>query len=204
MLNLKKMKILTKITLFFISIFSFGQTVTTIEPLGTTLSFEVENGTYLKDLYGEYLPYVGTWKGIKNGKEYTFIFQIFNQHLYTQPNGDYLFKDVLLVKYEVKNILTNSVLYTTMSASNFDDFPILALSTPFADGRQNFYFTDSAAHCYNTLTFSLTKIVDNPNQLKYGSFNYAEFWDYENCPNYPERTNIPVPIPTSGLIFYKQ
>jgi hypothetical protein len=198
------MKILYKISILLITIFSYGQPVTSIKPLGTTLAYEEPNGTYLKDLNGDFLTYVGTWKGIKDGKEYTFVFQIFNQHLVSFPNGDYYFRDKLVVKYQVKEIITNTILYTTMSASNFNDFPIIALGTPDSDGRQDFYFTDSATHCYNTLDFSLTKIVNNPNQLKYGSFNYAEFWDNENCTNYPERTNIPIPIPTSGLVFYKQ
>ena len=198
------MKAIFKILMLLITMFSFGQPVTSIKQLGTTLPSEVENGTYLKDLNGEYLPYVGIWKGIKDGKEYTFDFQIFNQRIVSFPNGDYYFRDELVAKYQVRNTLTNTILYTTMSVSNFEDFPIFALSTPDSDGRQDFHFTDSAAHCYNTLDFSLMKTPGNLNQLKYGIFRYAEFWDYENCPNYPERTNIPVPIPTGWLIFYKQ
>lgn len=169
----------------------------------STLAFEVENGTYIKDMDNEYLPYVGTWKAIKDNKEYTFVFQVFYHHLKSYPNGDNHYEDVLKAKYEVKDITTGIVLFTTMSAVNYEDFLISALSTPYEGGRLDFYFCD-IAHCYNTMTFSLIRIPGSTIQLKYGIFSFGDWWSPEDCPAYPERTDVPVPIPETWVIYNKQ
>jgi hypothetical protein len=174
-----------------------------VAPRATTLPFEVPNGTYLKDINNEYLPYVGTWKAVKDNKEYTFVFQIFYQYLVSQPSGDYYYQDELKAKYEVKDIATGNILYTTMSAVNYDDFWVSALSTPDSDGRLDFYFCDKE-HCYNAMTFSLMRITGSTTQLKYGIFNYYDWWNPEHCPAYPERTNVPVPIPKTWTTYIKQ
>jgi hypothetical protein len=171
-----------------------------IVPKGT-LFFEVANGTYIKDTNNEYLPYVGTWKGILEGKEYTFFFHIFERHLISFPNGDYYYDDRLKVKYEVKDITTGNVLFTTMSAINYDDYLILGLSSP-SNGSFDFLFTDDA-NCYNSMSFVLENIPGVSNQLHYGGFRYEDFYIKEGCP-YSNRINIPVPIPKKGLIFTKQ
>lgn len=170
-----------------------------IVPKGT-LSFEVPNGTYIKDLDNEYLPYVGTWKGILDGKEYTFVFHVFEHHLISSPNGDYYYDDRLKAKYEVKDIATGNVLFSTMSASTYDEYRILGLSTP-ENSRMNFYIIDDA-HCYNGMSFALENILGVSNQLHYGGFRYENF-DANGC-TYANWIDIPVVIPKKGLIFTKQ
>lgn len=161
----------------------------------------VPSGTYIKDIGNVFLPYVGTWKGVLYGREYTFVFQVFAQHLFTNPNGTYYYEDILKAKYEVKDIASGNVLFTTLSAVNYEDFYISALGTP-NNGRLDFYFSD-AANCYNSLKFALMNIAGITNQLRYGGPFYNDFYIPEGCP-YTDRYDIPIPIPKKGLIFTKQ
>ncbi len=161
----------------------------------------VPSGTYIKDIDNVYLPYVGTWKGVLYGREYTFVFQIFPQHLITNPIGTYYYEDILKAKYEVKDIATGNVIFTTISAVNYEDFCITALGSP-NNGRQNFLFRD-LTNCANGMTFALFNIPGTTNQLRYGGFTYTDFYIAEGCP-YADRYDIPVPIPKNGLIFTKQ
>ena len=172
-----------------------------IVPSNTFLQ-DIQSGTYIKDMNNEYLPYVGIWKGILNSKEYTFVFQVFAQHLFTKPNGFYHYEDILKAKYEVKDVTTGIILFTTMSSINFEDFHISSLGTPY-NGRLNCYFGDTPNNCYNSMTFALENIPGVSNQLHYGGFGYSDFYIKEGC-QYTNRMNIPVPIPKKGLIFIKQ
>jgi hypothetical protein len=163
---------------------------------------DIQSGTYIKDIDNEFLPYVGTWKGVLNGKEYTFVFQVFPHHLFTNSSGFYHYEDVLKAKYEVKDIITGSILISTLSALNYEDFLINSLATP-NNGILSCNFIDTPNNCYNTITFSLTNVLGAPNQIRYGGFTYTDFYIAEGCP-YMDRNNIPVPIPNNGLIFTKQ
>lgn len=193
------MKKIIVITILLLSIKAQSQ-LGVIVPKSTS-SFEVPNGTYIKDVDNEYLPYVGTWKGILDGKEYTFVFHVFEHHLISFPNGDYYYDDRLKAKYEVKDIATGIVLLSTMTAVNYDDYFILGLSSP-SNGRLDFLYTD-ISNCYNSMTFALESIPGVSNQLYYGGFSYDSFYVKEGCP-YVNRIDIPVAIPKKGLIFTKQ
>jgi hypothetical protein len=161
----------------------------------------VPSGTYKKDIDDVFLPYVGTWKGVLYGKEYTFVFQMFPQHMYTNADGTYYYEDILGAKYEVKDMATGNILFTTMSMNNYDESRILNIGSP-NNGRQNFLFRD-LTNCANSMTFALFNIPGNTNQRRYGGFTYTDFYIAEGCP-YADRYDIPVPIPKNGLIFTKQ
>ncbi len=165
-------------------------------------SYDYPNGAYLRDLNNEYLPYVGTWKGVRDNKEYTFVFQIFTQHLFSYPNGEFHYQDVLKAKYEVKDLALDDVIFTTMSAVNYDDFWIAAINTTDSNGRIDFLFTD-VEHCYNAMTFALFNVPGNANQLKYGVFNYTDCCVSPDCP-YNDVLSIPVPISKKSFVLTKQ
>jgi hypothetical protein len=171
-----------------------------IVPLNT-LDQDIQYGTYIKDINNEYLPYVGTWKGILNNNEYTFVFQVFAHHLRTYPSGAYYYEDYLKGKYEVKNLTTGNVLYSTISATSFDDFRILCVGSP-ENNRMDFSFTDYN-NCYNSMNFILLNVPGISNQLKYTGFSYSDFYIPENCP-FSDRYQIPVPIPQNYVLFTKQ
>ena len=191
------MKKIIIIFTLLISINVKGQPGVTV-PLGTWDT--VPNGTYIKDINNVYLPYVGTWKGILNGKEHTYVFQIFTQHMFTNPSGTYYYEDILKAKYEVKDITSGNILFTTMSAVNYEDFYITALGTP-DNGRLDFYFAD-VSNCYNSLKFALINVAGVSNQLRFGGPFYNDFYIPEGCP-YADRYDIPVPIP-KNVVLIKQ
>lgn len=192
-----------KIILIFVITFSITcKSQVTVElPLGT---YEYPNGAYLKDLNNELLPYVGTWKGVLNNKEYTFVFQKFTQHLSAYPNGgSYNYRDEIKGKLKVVDLTTNITLYDNLSATNYDDFLIYGVSKPYS-GMFEFIFTDTDANCNNSLSFTLRNINGQPNQLTYCYFKYDDWWKSWDCPNYSNRMSIPVNLPMEEFVLIKQ
>ncbi len=174
--------------------------VTVVLPLSTV---DYTNGAYFKDFDNELLPYVGTWEGILNNKKYTFVFQKFTQHLISSAplSDNYLYQDLLKGKFEVIELSTGAVIYSSLSAINYEDFPILGVVKPY-NGRFDFYFQDTEINCENGLEFSLRNIPSQPNQLKYYWFRYND-WYKSDCSMYSDRMDIPIFLPMQELILTK-
>lgn len=194
------MKRIIVLIVFLFTIKSYCQPGVVV-PLNS-LDQDIQYGTYIKDIDNTFFPYIGTWKGVLNNKEYTFVFQVFPHHLRSYPNGAYYYEDYLKGKYEVKDLTTGNILYSTISATAFDDFSILCVGSP-ENNRMDFLFTDSSVNCYNSMTFVLLNTPSNTNQLKYTHFSFGDyrFWD---CPNYPNQASIPMFLPTTELTLTKE
>ena len=187
------------VSCLFFSISIYSQV--TIEVPLSTVTFQ--NGAYFKDINNELLPYVGTWEGVLNNKKYTFVFQKFTQHLtsYFPYSESYHYDDRLKGKFQVTNNTTGEIIYSSLSASTYDDFPIYGVVKPY-HGRFSFVFKDTEANCENGLEFMLKNIPNQPNQLKYFHFEYKDSWNID-CTTYSDRMDIPVNLPMSELIFTK-
>jgi hypothetical protein len=171
--------------------------VTTIVPLS---SYDYPNGAYLKDLNNELTFWEGTWEATLNNKKYTFVFTKFVQHLYSYAN-DYFYRDELLGKYKVVDLTTNQVLYSNITATNYDDYSILGLA--LRNGDFSFLFQDDASKCYNSVKFSLQKINGQSNQIRYCNFRLDEY-HYYDCTNYADQLSIPMFLPQENVILIKQ
>lgn len=183
----------------FFAINTYSQ-VTVILPLS---SFDDTNGAYYKDLDNELLTYEGTWEGVLNNKKYTFVFQKFTQQLRSfYPFSDsYAYHDELKGKFKVTDITTNTIIYSSLNAINYDEFPIFGIVKPYHN-RFQFIFTDTDENCSNTLEFYLENIQNQTNQLKYSYFNYDGWWN-KDCTTYSDRMDIPVNLPMNELILTK-
>jgi hypothetical protein len=193
---MKKLRTIS-ILLFLLTVSTYAQ-VTQIVPIN---SLQYPNGAYLKDINGIFDRYVGAWEGVLNNKKYTFVFQKFEQHLYTNLDGTYDYTDDLMVKFKVVDLSTNTMLYNSLNAVNYEDFPISAINIPF-HSLFSFIFTDTEANCYNRLKFTLKNVPNMPNQLKYCYFKYDDFW-IDSCANYQDRMSIPVFLPKEVFILTK-
>ena len=171
--------------------------VTTIVPLS---SYDYPNGAYLKDLNNELTFWEGTWEATLNNKKYTFVFTKFVQHLASYGNH-YYYRDELRGKYKVVDLTTNQVLYSNITATNYDDYSILGLA--LINGDFSFLFRDDASKCYNSVKFSLQKINGQSNQIRYCNFRFNEY-HYFNCPNYADQLSIPMFLPQENVILIKQ
>jgi hypothetical protein len=198
--KIKIMKKLITISIIFTLIaLNLKAQVTTVVPID---ALQYPNGAYRKDLNGEFNRYVGTWEGILDNKKYTFVFQKFEQHLNTWLNNTYDYTDELLVKFKVTDLSTNSILFSSLSATTFEQFPIFGASKPY-NGLLTFVFTDSEVNCRNELKFTLKDVPNTPNQLKYCYFKYTDSWD-NTCNTYTNRDDIPVFLPKNNFILTKQ
>ncbi len=200
LVNNKIMKNTLKIIFcLFLSINSYGQ-VTVVVPLSPVTN---QNGAYFKDLNNELFPYVGTWEGVLNNKKYTFVFQKFTQHLttYYPYSESYYYRDELMGKFQVTNNTTGEVIYSSLNASSYDEYPIRGIVKPY-HGRFSFVFIDTEANCENGLKFMLKNIPNQTNQLKYFRFEYKDSWNID-CTTYSSRMDIPVNLPMQDLILTK-
>lgn len=191
-------KILKIIVCFIITLNAFSQEGLEV-PLET---LNYNNGTYFKDINGELNPYIGTWEGTVNNKKYTFVMQKFTKHMTSYTTGYYHYEDELMIKFKVTDLATNLILYNTLDADDYNEFPIYGLSKPF-HGSFRFVFKDTDTNCQNSLKFFLDGTPALTNQLKYCKFEYDEWWLYQNCPNYSSRDAIPVYLPKVDLILTK-
>ncbi len=165
-----------------------------------TLSYEMPNGSYAKDLDNELPFWIDTWKGTVNNKKYTFTFVLFAQHLRTSPNGDFRYKDLIVGKLKVIDLSTNSTLHDESSYVNYDDFVINGIYLK----ENKFYFSlfDKENYCNNSADFTFEKDPNNPNQITYKDFKYGEY-HYFDCP-YANQEDIPMFLPKVDLVLTRQ
>ncbi|MDY3344764.1 hypothetical protein PG326_07065 [Riemerella anatipestifer] len=76
-----------------------------------TRSVNVPKGSYMKDLNNELNSYVGRWKTVYNGKEITLI----TTKEYKVPFLDYYYRDIIVVRYEIKDTTNGNILESTLN-----------------------------------------------------------------------------------------
>lgn len=104
-------------------------------------------------------------------------------------------------KFKVTDLTTNNVIYSSMSAVAYEEFPIYG-DIPY-NGLFGFTFRDTEANCENSLDFYLRTIPGNASQLQYCNFSYNDWWRSENC-SYANRTDIPIYLPSGVFVLIKQ
>jgi hypothetical protein len=166
-----------------------------------TLSMDVQNGTYIKDTEGVFLPFEGTYIGHWDNKKFTLILQKFEHITNTAINGDYYYEDRMVGKYEIVNESNNSVLYSTMSASQYSEFPITNIGGVY-NGELEFDFFDIPERCHNTMELRLYKMTTQ------GGVTTVRYWgrggDYysDPCP-YANQASVPKVLPYGFLTLTK-
>ncbi|MGV7108022.1 hypothetical protein [Flavobacterium sp. U410] len=165
-------------------------------------SLENNNGTYQKDIFNEFPFWVGTWKGISNNKEYTFMFTFFQQHQYVFNNGDYLYRDEIGGKFKVVDLVTNQILYDNLATTTYEEYNIT--NTALYDPVFSFYFFDNENNCCNTAKFELWKDYNNPNQIMYKNFELSGYGCLIAPCSYADQLDIPMFLPEEDLVLTRQ
>ncbi|CAF3337583.1 unnamed protein product [Rotaria socialis] len=173
---------------------------TPILPLGTYE--DIPNGAYLKDLDNILLPYVGTWEGVLNNKKYTFVLTKFTQHY---SNYNLYFEDELRGNFKVTDLATNTVIYDNTATTTYDNQRIFYTYPDVPRGLIQLFFRDTIANCSNSFSFYLRNINGHPDQLTYCYFKYGSWGNgvYRDCPNYTDRSQIPVYLPQQDFVLTK-
>lgn len=157
------------------------------------------NGVYYKDLNGIYDPYLGVWKGEANGRLYEFHIVKFIKVRHDFRLGKFHFKDEVRIKFEVRDVGTQFILYSSLSALARNDYPIFGDITA---ELTIFYFSDSIQNCYNEALFGLERVIENPNQLNYANYRYLG--PQKPTCSYASPADIPIFLPTQNLVLAKQ
>jgi len=183
----------------------FTAHISCIAQEGVVVSYKtydkVPNGTYLKDIEGELNSFSGTYIGHWDNKKFTLVLQKFEHITNTALNGDYYYEDRMVGKYEIVNELNGSILYSTMTVTEYNDFPIVNMGGVY-DGELEFDFIDSDERCHNSMVLRLYKMILE------GNITTVKYWgrggDYylEPCP-YANQANIPIVLPYGFLTLTK-
>jgi len=187
-------KIILTLGLFF-GLFLYGQE--NVAPLGT-LSYDVPDGTYIKDMDNVFQPYVGTWKGSWDGKTFVLRIEKNLKQLNTFPDGSYYYEDELLGKFSISDAATGAIIETNEGVPYGEGAEIYSVGRP-KDSRFSFIFSDGN-RCSNSGKILLR---GNPasGQLNY-FYSFKDSWNSENC-QYVYQHDIPIPIPTVRMILTK-
>lgn len=175
-----------------------------IVPLNS-INIEMQSGTYAKDINNELNPFVGTWTMIKDNIKYTLVFQKMEHILNVSSSTFYHYVDELVGKYETRDLNTNTVLFSTMNANQFDDFDIINLGS-VQDNELELGFYDTP-RCSRSMRILLYKMTFQPGttipyQLRYYNFGSGGYIPF-NCNN-SNIDNEPFPLPIGSLILTKQ
>jgi hypothetical protein len=162
-------------------------------PLNTPI-FDIQSGTYQKDLDNRLNPYTGAWEGTWQGKKFTLVIDKIIKKLHTSESGFYYYEDILIGRYKITNLSDGVIIENNLNEQNLDLIKIENTSTGKSSKLYLIYLDKDL--CSNTGQI-LLKGNPSSNQLIY-TFNYGEFWMKEDCP-YLNKSDIPVPIPTVSL-----
>lgn len=149
-----------------------------------TLSLDVANGTYIKDLDNTLDPYAGAWRFtyVLNGLnlQATLTLTKLIKAKIESLNGDYYYRDALVGTLTIINIADQSVYYTTGNGVNYWDFHIHNMGRVH-DNKIEFCFSDNQ-HCYSEVNILFKNLQTNNNvtTVTYAA-TYGEIIDWE-CP----------------------
>lgn len=183
------MKKYITIIISFIGIFNIYAQEGVEVPL-TKPVYQIQSGTYKKDLNNKYGNYIGTWEGTWEGKKFTLVLGKLAKKKNDSPSGFYYYRDMIIGWYKITNLSSGAVIANNLGEQNYDLIKITGGS-----GKNNelhLQYTDPNI-CYASGNILLSG-DPTTNQLEY-SFTFDDFWIQEDCP-YLTWANIPYPIPT--------
>ncbi len=178
--------------------------VTQMVPLKSSEADYPETGVYFKDIENSFNSFEGTWLATDGNTVYTIVLLKVEQHYESYPSGRYDYYDWLVGKLFVTNPVQGLQYYSSLPGDDFDNYPIVnrggVRSNAITMG-----FRDENNSCAFRFQFRLTKVPNQPMQLRYSHFRNEGFFNYSAdedslCPDGP----IPHYVPQGELIFTKQ
>ena len=196
----KKLKEMKKVIIIscavLLSTYMRSQPGVTI-PLNQEPTFNLQSGTYIKDTEDALQPYVGIWEGIWSGKKITLSISAVSHHLIISPSK-YHYEDILVEKYTITDVATNTIIASTMNNADINEAKIINSGT--GKNNQMYFFYSDIDLCSISATILLKRDLANPNQMHY-SFSHEEFWMTESCPFYNDPNGIPIPLPMESVML---
>ncbi|MBO6183755.1 MAG: hypothetical protein J6O88_03550 [Chryseobacterium sp.] len=165
-------------------------------PLNTWVE-NTPNNAHLKDLDNELVPYIGTYKANYKGNEITLFITKEEDKLIKYSDKQF-YKDVLLIKYIVKNS-SGIIIQDTQNINHASYFKITSMGT--MPPLEKVAFSYSGTNCgVGWGQIDLKKL--NATQISWDYYPNSMILDEATCPS---GTDTKVYLPhTKGLIFTKQ
>ena len=163
----------------------------------TNSTYNIPNGSYIKDTNNDLDFYIGTWLTTYQGR--TFRLSI-EKELHRQKEGlvKNWYEDVLIVRYEVKDL--NNILESTLSY-NFGTSKKLIIMSNGLTQSNDLNLIYRGTECGIGMGMLLFK-KNGANQFLWSYESGTVVVSDQTCPNYH---NIQVYLPeTENLIFTKQ
>ena len=167
-------------------------------PLNTFFE-NVPDYSYMKDLDNLLSPYVGTYKTSYQGKEVT-LYITKEDHLLHDRISKKFYKDVLRIKYTVKNISTGTILQDNQNPTDPNRNKIISMGTNALDNN-SIDLSYSGTNCDVGWGRIVLKMPTS-NQISWSYFPNSSLLTAESCPLSLDRT-VYLPV-AKDLIFTKQ
>ncbi|MDP9956653.1 hypothetical protein J2X97_002312 [Epilithonimonas hungarica] len=166
-------------------------------PLNTYYG-DVPEYSYMKDLDNVLSPYVGIYKATYNGNETTLYITKEEKMLKVNSLNKKYFKDVLHIKYTVKNISTGAILQDTQNV-NTQDNKITSIGTLVFDNNAIDLIHYGAGCGLGGGDIKLKK--PSANQISWTFSPESTMMLPGQCPNVDRKIYLPE---AANLIFTKQ
>ncbi|KMQ68668.1 hypothetical protein ACM39_05070 [Chryseobacterium sp. FH2] len=170
-----------------------------VYPLNTYYE-DAPDYAYMKDLNNYLPPYVGTYKATYQGNEIILYITKEDKYLKDYGPGDRkYYKDVLHVKYIVKNISTGALLQDTQNVSDPDNKITSVMTNDNDNNSVSLYYKGTTCGIgWGSIT--LKKI--NNTQISWSYYPNDSLFSGGDCPG---SQNIKVYLPVAkDLVFTKQ
>lgn len=166
-----KKNILIIVLISFCSFYIYSQI-----PVTNTIAVESETfldctpGTYLKDINGIYIPYLGNWSWTNGNEKITFTFKKITQYYWAKYHayGDFIVADYKYTNANGIVIIDTSLI--TNGSTNIKDYKMF--SAGINDDKFPFSFKDVVISKSGRIIFTLNNT--NPNQMSYKLENFGQ------------------------------
>lgn len=172
-----------------------------IYPLTTNVS-EVPNGSYIKDLDGEYNLYIGLWKGNWDGKIIYLKFKIVKD---SSLGNHFYYKDRL---FGERKIVESNGSISVDRISNFDDnkyHEFSGINKKFSDPSQKQLYFSPNNMCGKTANMDITFLDAAKTQMSLHLIYNPSTID-DSCPHYNsvmQGNDFPINFP-KDIVLLKQ
>ena len=168
-----------------------------------TPSFEMQQGSYRKDINNELAPFLGTWEATWNNKKITLYLTKITHHYQIHPRLVYYYEDLVVGTYKVVDLTTGAILEDTTNITTIENIPIISSALARTKNMLCTLYMKrgvNAGDCAILSNVYLYRDLNNPNILTYKYF--IDSYESKNCP-YNNVDDIPVNIPKQQVTLHK-
>ena len=173
----------------------------TVFPLNSP---DAPSGSYTKDMYHEFDPYLGIWQGTWDNKQITFYLTKVEHVPTTELGNQFFYRDKVIAKYKVVDLNTGLTIEDTTNITDINSIDLIASTINRTKNFLRFFYSGGNSRCGLSADVFMYRDLNNANMLTYKYYvngGMEEWWNGQ-C-SYTDIDLIPVPIPKVPVVLHK-